>query len=44
MDPALTVLSVTKIDLPPQILRVLISVLSFLSYHTLKFPGDHSFH
>lgn len=44
MDLALTALSVTKIDLPQQILRVLISVLSFLSYHAFKFPGDHSFH
>lgn len=33
-DSALTALSVTKIDLPQQILRVVISVLSFLSYHT----------
>lgn len=40
--PALTALSVTKIDLPQQILRVLIPVLRFLSYHTFIFPGDHT--
>lgn len=33
-DSALTALSVIKIDLPQQILRVVIQVLSFLSYHT----------